>query len=401
MIDKAILDEVLPVPELETLKEEKIAELKEEGFAITNFHSGGVFYTLLLIVLRIKIEFTELLRAILNNMTLTHSTGAWLDIKAADYGKKRKKAQKAQGLVTLSRTNDQGEAVKIEKGHIFKTQKDINGEELRFFAIEAAVLQKGSRSVDVLVEAEKEGSRYNVPEGQITRSLTFLNGIDGISNGEDWIVREGSDTEDDEGLRTRALRSWSELAARSIEDTFINAAEAVQGVLFAHALKAVAECISGIECGRVSEISVVNVANLLCPGQTNIVPEKADFDVEVRSYEEEELQSIVQNICGHVEKVCQAWGAKFCKTENRVSNAFCIPVTAPIIEKTCEAMRSIGITPVIEQTLGGSDITWLVENGLAAINIGVGMQEVHGCKEHILFEDMISTTEVLLRVLTT
>lgn len=60
MIDKAILDEVLPVPELETLKEEKIAELKEEGFAITNFHSGGVFYTLLLIVLRIKIEFTEL-----------------------------------------------------------------------------------------------------------------------------------------------------------------------------------------------------------------------------------------------------------------------------------------------------------------------------------------------------
>lgn len=29
MIDKAILDEVLPVPELETLKEEKIAELKE------------------------------------------------------------------------------------------------------------------------------------------------------------------------------------------------------------------------------------------------------------------------------------------------------------------------------------------------------------------------------------
>lgn len=235
MIDKAILDEVLPVPELETLKEQTIAELKTEGFAITNFHSGGVFYTLLLIVLRVKIEFTELLRAILNNMTLSHSSGAWLDLKAADYGKKRKKAQKTQGLVTLSRTDTQGEGVKIEKGHIFKTQKDINGEELRFFTIEAAVLQKGARSVDVMVEAETEGSRYNVPEAQITRSLTFLNGIDEITNGEEWIVREGSDTEDDEGLRTRALRSWSELAARSIEDTFINAAEGVSGVLFAQA----------------------------------------------------------------------------------------------------------------------------------------------------------------------
>lgn len=232
MIDKAILDEVLPVPELEALKEEKISELKEEGFVITNFHSGGVFYTLLMVVLRIKIEFTELLRVILNNMFLSHASGAWLDLKAADYGKKRKKAQKAQGLVTLTRTDAQGEAVKIEKGHIFKTQMDINGEELRFFAVEAAVLQKGARSVDVLVEAEKEGARYNVPEAQITRSLTFLNGIDNISNGEDWIVREGSDTEDDEGLRTRALRSWSELAQVAIHDTYVNVCEAVPGVLY-------------------------------------------------------------------------------------------------------------------------------------------------------------------------
>lgn len=235
MIDKDILDEVLPVPELETLKEQTIGELKEEGFAITNFHSGGVFYTLLLIILRVKVEFTELLRDVLNNMFLTHASGVWVDLKAADYGKKRKKAQKTQGLVTLSRTDEKGEAVKIPKGHVFKTEKDVNGEELRFFVLEAAVLQKGARSVDVLVEAEKEGSRYNVPEAQITRSLTFLNGVDEVTNSKDWITREGSDTEDDEGLRTRALRSWSELAARSIEDTFINAAEAVQGVLFAQA----------------------------------------------------------------------------------------------------------------------------------------------------------------------
>lgn len=235
MIDKDILDEVLPVPDLEELKDATVEELKEAGFVVTNFHSGGVFYTLLMIVLRIKIEFTELLRGVLNNMFLSHASGPWADLKAADYSKKRKKAQKAQGLVTLSRANDQDEAVKIERGHVFKTEKDINGEELRYFTIEAAVLQKGARTVDVLVEAEKEGSRYNVPEGQITRSLTFLNGVDGVANGPDWIVLEGSDTEDDAGLITRALRSWSERAARSIEDTFINAAEGVSGVLFAQA----------------------------------------------------------------------------------------------------------------------------------------------------------------------
>lgn len=235
MIDKEILDAILPVPSIEERRDEIVDELKAEGFVITNYHSGGVFHTLLMIVLRIEQEIKEFLRMYLNNAFVSHSSGAWLDLKAADYSKKRKRAQKAQGLVTLSRDDPEGEAVKIPKGHVFKTTKDINGEELRFFVIEVSVLQKGARAVDVLVEAEMEGSRYNVPEGQITRSLTFLNGVDSISNSSDWITREGSDTEDDDGLRTRVLRSWSELAARSIEDTFINAAESVPGVLFAQA----------------------------------------------------------------------------------------------------------------------------------------------------------------------
>lgn len=235
MIDKNTLDAVLPLPEIEERRDELVTELKEEGFVITNFHSGGVFYTLLMIVLRIEREFKIFLRGFLNNAFITHASGVWLDLKAADYSKKRKKAQKARGLVTVSRMDAEADAVKIEKGHVFKTKKDINGEELRFFVLEAAVLQKGARAVDVLVEAEMEGSRYNVPEGQITRSLTFINGVDEITNGPDWITREGSDTEDDDGLKTRSLRSWSELAARPIEDTFINAAESVPGVLFAQA----------------------------------------------------------------------------------------------------------------------------------------------------------------------
>ena len=234
MIDKSILDEVLPVPDMDTLRDKKITELQEAGFVITNFHSGGIFYTMLMIVLRVKIELIQLLRTVLNNLFVSHATGVWLDLKMADYSKKRKKAQKTQGLVTVSRLDAEGEAVKIPKGTVFKTVQDINGEELRFFALEAAVLQKGAQTVEVPVEAEIEGTRYNVPQEQITRTLTYLGEIS-VSNARDWITREGSDTEDDESARTRTLRSWSELAQRAIEDTFVNTAESVPGVLFAQA----------------------------------------------------------------------------------------------------------------------------------------------------------------------
>ena len=101
-------------------------------------------------------------------MFVSHAGGAWLDLKMADYSKKRKKAQKTQGFITVRRADMTGEAVKIPKGHVFKSILDINGEELRFFVLEAATLQKGASSVDVLVEAETEGSRYNVPAGPVS-----------------------------------------------------------------------------------------------------------------------------------------------------------------------------------------------------------------------------------------
>ena len=129
MIDKKILDEIFPVPELADLRDSKIAELKEAGFAITNFNSGGVFYFLLMIVLQIYIEIIEFFRSVLNNMFVSHAKGVWLKLKAGDFPKKQKAALKTQGKVTVSRASA-GEAITIEKGHVFKTAKDINGDML-------------------------------------------------------------------------------------------------------------------------------------------------------------------------------------------------------------------------------------------------------------------------------
>ena len=100
MINDQILDQIFPVPELEEMKEEKINELRETGFAITNFNSGGVFYTLLMIILQIRIEFIKLFRAVLSQMFVRHATGQWMVLKAEDYSKFRKPAIKATGIVT-------------------------------------------------------------------------------------------------------------------------------------------------------------------------------------------------------------------------------------------------------------------------------------------------------------
>lgn len=231
MIDEKILDEILPVPDRDELKESIQDELADEGFVITNFSSGGIFYTILMILIQIRIELVKLIRTVLNNMFVSHAEGTWLELKAGDFSKKRKQPIKARGYVTLKRQAADA-AIKISKGDVFKTEQDINGEELRYLVVEDTIMQKTALTQKVLVEAEKEGSVYNVPPGQIKKSLTHIEGIDEIVNEDSWIVREGSDLEDIESLRERTLNSWAELSTLPISDKIKNVAEAVAGVLF-------------------------------------------------------------------------------------------------------------------------------------------------------------------------
>lgn len=239
MLNDNTLDEVLPVPELQTLTDEAVEELQKEGFAVTNFTPGGIFYHLLVTALQVRVELVELLRKVLGNMFVSSAEGVWMELKAADFSKRRKEAVKTQGKVTVSRVKageadsreSLGEAVKIAKGYIFKTVKDVNGEELRYLVTETTTLPKDTQSVEVPVEAEEAGAKYNVAPGQITRCLIHLEGVEEIKNASGWITREGADEESIESLRSRTLGAWAELSTLPIRDKYKNVCEAVSGVL--------------------------------------------------------------------------------------------------------------------------------------------------------------------------
>lgn len=231
MINESILDSILPVPTEADLKDEIVADLENEGFVITNYNSGGVFYTLMMLMVRAKIELRVLLRTVLSNMFISYADdAAWLELKATDYGKTRKQPVKAQGVVAVSRA-DASEAATIPKGYIFKTLKDINGDELRYVVADHTVIQQGVTTGAVPVEAENTGAQYNVPAGQITVSLIHLEGVDSITNASDWLTREGSDLEDIEAFRSRILNSWADLATMPTAAKYKSVCEAVDGVL--------------------------------------------------------------------------------------------------------------------------------------------------------------------------
>lgn len=231
MIDNSILDKIFPEPNLESLKSEEISKLKEKGFVITNFNSGSIFNTILMIILQIRLELTKLLRLMLNTLYVRHADAEWLGLLAADFSKERKTAVKTQGIVTLYRDSGSEAITVVPLGTVFLTDTDINGEKLRFFSTEKVVAKKGISVAYVPVEAEIEGNKYNIPPGQITRCMKHLEGVERINNDTGWIAREGSDIEEWESLRERTLGAWDLLATMPTAAKYKNICESVEGVL--------------------------------------------------------------------------------------------------------------------------------------------------------------------------
>lgn len=230
MIDESIMEKIIPIPDEDEEMEKVQGELEDGGFPITNFKKGGTFYHLCRMLVAIYIELKELARAIANSCFIRHAEGDWLKIKAADYSKQQKEAKAAKGYVTIYR-NEYSNALQVTKGHCFKTEPDAGGKELKFYCCENTVIDAGEPVGRVLVEAEAPGTYYNIAPGRISISMIHLDGMDYVTNEEDWLFEEGAEEEDLEDLRDRCMGSWAELATRTIEEKLRNAAKSVPGVL--------------------------------------------------------------------------------------------------------------------------------------------------------------------------
>ena len=112
-------------------------------------------------------------------------------------------------------------------------RKTAAGERLRRSTASWSSVSTTARSATTQTSGASASSTPSSTPGTSTSTATRWSiGEVSITNGENWITQEGADTEDDESLRDRGLRSWSELARVAIKDTYLNVCEAIPGVLY-------------------------------------------------------------------------------------------------------------------------------------------------------------------------
>ena len=166
-----------------------------------------------------------------------------------------------------------------------------------------------------------------------------------------------------------------------------------------NAIKAASTAIAGLPCGIVDEHTVMNVANFLSPGKSNIVPDKATFDIDLRSFDSDRLEMHVAAVESAVKTACEGVGASYKIDIDRQTDILFVPTDSAILKRLQEVYAQLGIESRSHKTYGGCDATWLFFNGIDAINIGIGMTDSHSTDEHISVENLQTAVKIVLAMM--
>lgn len=143
--------------------------------------------------------------------------GDYLDKKAKEVGVFRKKATKANGLVTFEGKKD----TYIPKG--FKVYSDS----FTYITTEEGYIGEEGE-IDLNVEAEKEGSAYNLVSNSIYKFDGGVYGLVKVYNKEP--IRNGTDLENDDLLRERTLLRMRYPGTSGNQYHYMHRAMEVEGV---------------------------------------------------------------------------------------------------------------------------------------------------------------------------
>lgn len=78
--------------------------------------------------------------------------------------------------------------------------------------------------------------------------------------------------------------------------------------------------------------------------------------------------------------------------------AFRIPESAPPVERTCAALRALGLQPVLEVTNGGLDANYYNTKGMPTVTLGAGQHNPHTVDEYADVDQYLTCCRLLLEI---
>jgi tripeptide aminopeptidase len=158
------------------------------------------------------------------------------------------------------------------------------------------------------------------------------------------------------------------------------------------------KAISKLPLGRIDEESTMNIGILKSGSAVNVIPESAELDGEVRSFNVKKVDDYFNKILDVFKKEAESVGGKIEFDSFWDFKPFTVPESSFAFSETERVLRKVGLNPTPRISLGGSDANSLNEKGIESINLGIGAQNPHSNDEFILIEDLVKSAEIALEL---
>lgn len=162
------------------------------------------------------------------------------------------------------------------------------------------------------------------------------------------------------------------------------------------AIRVASRIISEVPDGRIDEETTSNIGTISGGTATNVVPREVFLRGELRSHNPGTLEENKRIIFETARAIAEKSQARLEISEEVEYHAFRIDSDEPFMRFLDGVFIKSGLTPLYTITGGGSDANIFNHNGIKAVNISTGMQNVHSTDEYIHIDDLYNGCLVVL-----
>jgi tripeptide aminopeptidase len=162
------------------------------------------------------------------------------------------------------------------------------------------------------------------------------------------------------------------------------------------AILAAARAVADLRLGRLDEETTANVGTIEGGVARNIVADRCDVRLEVRSRDHDRALKECQLM---LDALAHAANAAECELETVATQeyrAYKLRRTDPVVQVAWAALESRGFAPSLLATGGGADAHLFNERGIPCANLGNGMELIHTPDERIAVADVEAMVGVTL-----
>ena len=167
------------------------------------------------------------------------------------------------------------------------------------------------------------------------------------------------------------------------------------------AIRIASEIISALPQGRLDEETTFNVGLINGGTVRNAVPAEATFEGEFRSRNTETLDLVRMQVLTTLEEARKRYrDASILEELEVMFRMYNLDPSDPVVQLAIGTMESMGLTPNIQPSGGGTDANAMRLHGIECVVVGMSTNEMHTVNEYVVIPDLVNTARFCQAVMT-